>query len=63
MQQFASEEYQQAMGAVCERISVTADESRTVHNLANSVLKAGCTALGYHHAVTPRNTSAVHSCE
>ncbi|CAI5472053.1 unnamed protein product [Closterium sp. Yama58-4] len=62
LKQFESPEYAAAMDAVCEKIQVTADESLTPHSLSNAALKAGCVALGCHHAVTPRNTNQPHPC-
>ncbi|CAI7897197.1 unnamed protein product [Closterium sp. NIES-54] len=62
LKQFESPEYSSAMDAVCEKIQVTADEAITHHSLSNAVLKAGCAALGCHHAITPRNTNQPHSC-
>ncbi|CAI6008769.1 unnamed protein product [Closterium sp. NIES-65] len=62
LKQFESPEYAAAMDAVCEKIQVTADETLTPHSLSNAALKAGCAALGCHHAVTPRNTNQPHPC-
>ncbi|CAI5460235.1 unnamed protein product [Closterium sp. Yama58-4] len=60
LKQFESPEYAAAMDAVCEKIQVTADETLTPHSLSNAALKAGCSALGCHHAITPRNTNQPH---
>ncbi|CAI7933273.1 unnamed protein product, partial [Closterium sp. NIES-54] len=62
LKQFETPEYSAAMDAVCEKLKVTADESLTPHSLSNAALKAGCAALGCHHAITPRNTNQPHPC-
>ncbi|GJP64518.1 hypothetical protein CLOP_g21494 [Closterium sp. NIES-67] len=62
LKQFESPEYASAMDSVCDKIQVTADEAITPHSLSNAALKAGCSALSLHHAITPRNTNQPHSC-
>ena len=62
-QEFLSEEFQSATDEVCRRLSVTADDALTSHNLSNEVLRQGCARLGYPCGITPRNCSSAHACE
>jgi choline dehydrogenase-like flavoprotein len=51
---FADESFTGSLDSVCDRLSVGVAESEA--NANNSVLRDGCTALGYDWAVTPRNS-------
>lgn len=53
----ASPEFQASLDAVCARLNV---HDHVPNNGVNSVLEAGCAALGYHVSPIPRNT---HGCE
>ncbi|HEX2722591.1 MAG TPA: GMC family oxidoreductase [Gemmatimonadaceae bacterium] len=50
---FAEDSFSRSLDAVCERLSVGVTES--VANANNSVLREGCTSLGYDWSVIPRN--------
>jgi choline dehydrogenase-like flavoprotein len=56
----AGPEWQSSLDAVCDRIHVTTDES--LPNRHNQKLIDGCTALGYHWRVLPRNARGCHDC-
>jgi choline dehydrogenase-like flavoprotein len=57
---FSGPEFQAALDAVCRREHVNTDESQ--FNPQNQALFDGCTKLGYHTAVIPRNVDGCQDC-
>eukprot|EP00250_Pteridium_aquilinum_P021541 c25160_g1_i1 orf=131-2668(-) len=57
---FSSPAYDHAMDAVCSRLGVQSDVAH--ENFSNSVLRAGCTSLGFHVDNIPRNCPPNHQC-
>eukprot|EP01018_Ginkgo_biloba_P009842 Gb_33032 [translate_table: standard] len=57
---FESQEYQNAMNMVCERLGV--QEGCERENFQNSVLRKGCAKLGYNVENVPRNAPENHFC-
>ncbi|KAJ6814123.1 long-chain-alcohol oxidase FAO4A-like [Iris pallida] len=57
---FGSDAYEAALRTVCDRMGVQSEFNE--ENLNNSVLRRGCTELGYPVKNIPRNSTADHYC-